>query len=58
METLSLKQGMNEFGQKGYKVTYGEMLQLHQRAFFKPIKVAGFNPRERKRAFKLLIFFV
>ena len=27
---IQLKKGINKFGQKGYKETYGEILQLHQ----------------------------
>ena len=49
METFSLKQGIKKFGQKGYKVTYHEIIYLHQRTCFKPIKVAGLNPIDRKR---------
>ena len=56
METFSLIQGIKKFGQKGYKRTNGEMLQLHQIRWFKPIKVAYLNPRDIKRAIKLLIF--
>ena len=56
METFSIKQGIKKFGQKGYKETYGEMLQLRQRAWFKPIKVAYLNTRERKISLESLIF--
>ena len=49
METFSLKQGINKFGQKGYEATYDEMIQLHKMICFNPIKVAGFNPRDSKR---------
>ena len=48
METFSLKQVIEKFGQKGYEATYGETLQLYQRTYFKPIKVAVLNPRDRK----------
>ena len=50
METFSLKQGIKKVGQKGDKPTYGEILQPHQITCFKPIRVSGLNPRERKRA--------
>ena len=45
METFSLKQVINKFGQKEYEATYGEIIQLYQIKFFKPIKVAGLNTR-------------
>ena len=48
MEKFSLKQGINKFGQQVYEAAYGKMLQLHQRICFITIKVAGFNPRDRK----------
>ena len=58
METFSLEQGIKRFVNKGYEATYGEMLQIHQKTYFRPIKVADFNPREIKRALELLIFLV
>ena len=50
METFSLKQRINKFGQEGYKATYDEMIQLHKMIYFNTIKVAGFNPRDSKRS--------
>ena len=47
-ETFNLKQEIMKLGQKGYEEIYGEMLHIHQIICFKPIKVADFNPRERK----------
>ena len=35
IETFSFKQGINKFGWKGYKATYGEMIQIHQITCFK-----------------------
>ena len=35
METFSLNQGINKFGQKLYKATYGEILQLHLTEYMK-----------------------
>ena len=58
METFSLKQRINKFGQKGYKATYGAMLQIHQITCFKKINVAGLDPREIKRSLESLIFLV
>ena len=39
IETFSLKQGITKFGQKWYKATYSEIIQIHQITFYKPIKV-------------------
>ena len=50
METFSFKQGIRKFGQKRYESIYGEMLQLNQITFFKQIKVAYFNQKEREIA--------
>ena len=48
METFSIKHVINIFGQKRYKSTYSEIIQLHQRAWFKPINVSNLNLRGRK----------
>ena len=39
METLGLRQGIHKFGEKGYRATCSEMLQIHQRICLKSIKV-------------------
>ena len=58
MEIFSLKLGINKFGQKGYKSTYGEMLQIHQIICFETIKVSYLNPINSKRELESLIFLV
>ena len=39
---------MKKSVQKIHEAKYGEFLQLHKIKSFKPIKVAGLNPKEKK----------
>ena len=48
MEKFSLKLVINTFSQKGQEETNIEMLHIHQRTVFKPIKVSYLNPTEKK----------
>ena len=45
---IQLKKGWNKFGQKVYEAKYVQMIQLHQRTWFKPIKLSYLNPRDKK----------
>ena len=56
LEIFSLRQGINNFGQKVHEVTFGIIPQIHQITLFKPIKVADLNTRYIKRALESLIF--
>jgi hypothetical protein len=39
VESYSLKNGLKEFGSKGYISTIAEIKQLHRREVFRPIKI-------------------
>jgi hypothetical protein len=56
IETYSLKQGLKQFGQKGYDVAFGEMQQLNDRAVFAPVDVNKLTQQEKRRAMESLIF--
>ena len=55
-ETLSLKQGLKRFGERGHNAAVKEMYQLHARGCFAPISVDDMTTLEKKRALESLIF--
>ena len=58
IETCSLKRGLKQFGERGYKAAFGEMEQLHKREVFKPMHPDEMTPSEKKKILESLIFLV
>jgi hypothetical protein len=58
MQALTLKQGINKFGDKGIQATTDELKQLHERQVFRPINIDALTDTEKQRAMESLIFLV
>jgi hypothetical protein len=58
VETFSLKKGLKQIGEKGFKAAFDEIKQLHDWAVFKPIHVNKLAHQEKVRAMESLIFLV
>jgi hypothetical protein len=56
LQTYSLKQGIQKFGDKGKAAAKKELGQLHGRVVFEPISVQDMTELEKKRAMESLIF--
>ena len=52
----SLNKGIKKFKQRGCDAAKGEMLQLHDRECWEPIKVDSMTPTEKAKALESLIF--
>jgi hypothetical protein len=55
-QTYSLKKGIKEFGERGYKAAHKEMKQRHDRVVFIPILIEELKHVKRRGAIKSLIY--
>jgi hypothetical protein len=51
-----LQKGLQVFGNKGHEASKKEIVQLHRRTCFAPLKVKEMKPSERKKAQMVLMF--
>jgi hypothetical protein len=58
LQTYSLKQGIQKFGDKGKAAAKKELGQLHGRVVFEPISVQDMTELKKKRAMESLIFLI
>jgi len=58
MNTYNLKQGIEQFGKKGYEAAMKELKQLNEREVFRPISIQTMTQQEKRRAMDSLIFLV